>query len=395
MTSASPVAKTGVSAEILKESWEYTDADTQQLTHNIHRYSGKFIPQIAARAISLLTQPGDLVVDPYCGSGTTLVESVLLNRRVVGVDLNPLAVLIAQVKTTPLLRSALAELVGCLDSELVLADPYSRFPLFEQIPRDTSSDYSPLDLRFDCQWFRKWFQPHVLRDLIAIDFAIQKLDQVTHRNFARVAFSDILRRSSSAHTGYPNVMFDKRAPSRRPPIPSFFKTLNRNLEMVASLSDGSASWSNAMVIHGNAASLPMGDETVDAVISHPPYVGSIPYAEYGVLSLRWLGVDTKQLDHQLTGGRRQSKDVVRRFEDGYGRMLTETHRVLKPGRYTFLMVGNPVVRGHVVDLAEMTLKLACAAGLEFCARTTRRGANRRANKMGSEHLLFFRKPLDT
>ena len=62
-----------IADKVLKESWEYTDADTQHLTHNIHRYSGKFIPQIAARAISLLTQPDELVLDPYCGSGTTLL----------------------------------------------------------------------------------------------------------------------------------------------------------------------------------------------------------------------------------------------------------------------------------------------------------------------------------
>ena len=91
-----------IATKVLGQPWDYTDANTQFLTHNIHRYSGKFIPQIAARAISLLTQPGDLVVDPYCGSGTTLLESALLGRRAVGVDLNPLAVLITRVKTTPI-----------------------------------------------------------------------------------------------------------------------------------------------------------------------------------------------------------------------------------------------------------------------------------------------------
>ena len=101
MTSSFATATEGLSTEVLSQSWEYADADTQQLTHNIHRYSGKFIPQIAARAISLLTQPGELVVDPYCGSGTTLLESALLARRAVGVDLNPLAVLIARVKNNP------------------------------------------------------------------------------------------------------------------------------------------------------------------------------------------------------------------------------------------------------------------------------------------------------
>ena len=80
--------------------WEFSDADTQYLTHNIHRYSGKFIPQIACRAIELLTEPNDLVLDSYMGSGTTLLEAMLRGRNSVGVDLNPLAVLISKVKTT-------------------------------------------------------------------------------------------------------------------------------------------------------------------------------------------------------------------------------------------------------------------------------------------------------
>src|SRR5580658_9993158 len=90
-----------LTAKVLNDSWEYSEAETQLFTHNIHRYSGKFIPQIASRAISLLTSPGEFVVDPYCGSGTTLLESVLLGRRALGIDLSPLAVLIARTKVTP------------------------------------------------------------------------------------------------------------------------------------------------------------------------------------------------------------------------------------------------------------------------------------------------------
>lgn len=376
--------------EVLRDSWEYIDADTQHLTHNIHRYSGKFIPQIAARAISLLTEPGELVVDPYCGSGTTLVESALLGRRAIGVDLNPLAVLIARVKTTPIPKTTLDGLVPTLSEALTMARTDSSLPLFRNIAGKKALRFEQ-DPRLNDEWYRKWFQPHVLRELLAIDLAICDLGDQALSDVARVAFSEILRRRSNAHSGYPNVMFDKNAPAKRSPIQPFLKTLKRNVAMVASLSTASASWSDVKVIHGNATALPIGNDSVDAVVSHPPYVGAIPYAEYGALSLHWLGVDFRQLDRELTGGRRQSRDVVQRFEDGYGQMLKETRRVLRPGRYVFLMVGNPVVRGEVVNLAEMTLKLACDAGLKLAARAERQGINRRANKMGVEHLLFFRK----
>ena len=95
---------------IQETNWEFADADTQYLTHNIHRYSGKFIPQIASRAIELLTIKGDVILDSYMGSGTTLLEASLRERNSIGIDLNPLAVLISKVKNTIVEDNDLTEL---------------------------------------------------------------------------------------------------------------------------------------------------------------------------------------------------------------------------------------------------------------------------------------------
>ena len=101
---------TNIIEQVNITDWEFTDSDTQYLTHNIHRYSGKFIPQIARRAIELLTDSGDVVLDSYMGSGTALLEAQLIGRSAVGIDLNPLAVLISKVKNTPINNSDLIEL---------------------------------------------------------------------------------------------------------------------------------------------------------------------------------------------------------------------------------------------------------------------------------------------
>jgi SAM-dependent methyltransferase len=387
-------SNSGIIEGVKKESWEYSDADTQHLTHNIHRYSGKFIPQIAGRAISLLTNPGEFVVDPYCGSGTTLVEAVLLGRKVLGVDLNPLATLIARAKTTQVSSTDLASLQEELALALEPLNAAEELPLFRNSLKTSAACHHSQDEEFSKDpWFRKWFQPRILNDLIAINRAILAVEDTRKQSIARVAFSDILRRSSNAHSGYPNVMFDKNALERPSPVKPFLNSLARICEMVASLDKTGACWQNARVELGSATALPVEDCSVHAIISHPPYIGSIPYAEYGVLSLKWLGVDPKRLDQQLTGGRRQSSNVVERFREEYGKMLIEAGRVLRPGRYMFLMVGNPLVRGEPIDLATMTIDLAERAGFFLVVRSERAGINRRANKMGAEHLLFFEKAL--
>lgn len=384
----SGLAERAVAEQVAGESWEYRDADTQALTHNLHRYSGKFIPQIAARAIATLTRPGDLVLDPYCGSGTTLVESALAGRKAIGIDLNPLAVLIASTKTAPVPERKLQLFLA------TISDALSGFTSSDSLLLFRGDDSLRIvvqnDPRLTDAWFTKWFQPAVLEELIAINHLIETVEDPLLRNVGRVAFSDILRKSSNAHSGYPNVMFDKKAPERVRPIRPFLKALDRICEMVGALEQTDANWRDVEVRQGNATKLALPDASVDAVVSHPPYIGSIPYAEYGILSLKWLGEDPKELDRTLTGGRRQSPDVVDRFREGYGAMLREVARVLRPSRYAFLMVGNPVVKGETIDLASMSVDLARNVGLRLVAGTTRTGGNRRANKMGQEHLLFFR-----
>ena len=375
-----------VRERVLIESWDYPEADTQKLTHNIHRYSGKFIPQIAERAIKILTKPSDLVLDPYCGSGTVLIESLLLKRRALGVDLSPLAVLIAQAKTTPVplvIRNSLKTALGMVVQQIEDDGQLSFW--------QTQASVARTDARLSDGWFCKWFTPEVLNDLVILHSSIIKIEDCGARNLALVAFSDILRRSSNAHSGYPNVMFDKNARPRTKPGRTFLKTLDRICEMVGELEDVPADWRSVQAQLGDAAAIQTPSGSVDAVITHPPYIGSIPYAEYGLLSLKWLGCDPKALDQKLTGGRRQSADVVIRFRDSYLAMFREVVRVLRTGGFAFFMVGNPVVKGELIDLANMTRQLAQAAGLSFVVETKRTGINRRANKMGDESLLFFQK----
>ena len=191
MSEAKPSFRTVIDLvdQITEDSWEYSDADTQYLTHNVHRYSGKFIPQIAGRAIDLLTKPGDLVLDPFCGSGTTLLESAIRGRNSIGYDLNPLAVLITQVKVTPVEPSELQNLREMMRKAVTTIGNDSDLPLFRD-PASVSETHGR-GVGFG-EWFTKWFQPHVLADLRGLYSAIESIENLQLQRIALVAFSNIL-----------------------------------------------------------------------------------------------------------------------------------------------------------------------------------------------------------
>src|SRR5947207_13612028 len=94
--------------------WDFSNAKTIFLTHGLHPYPAKYIPQIPNALIQELSSVGETVGDLFCGSGTTLVETLVLKRNAVGIDANPLACLISRAKTTVLSQQDL-ELLNQLD----------------------------------------------------------------------------------------------------------------------------------------------------------------------------------------------------------------------------------------------------------------------------------------
>jgi DNA modification methylase len=101
-----------------KVTWDFLRSfsvkESHEFTHGLHIYPAKIVPQIARELIAKCSNPLDVVLDPFCGSGTVLVESLVANRHSIGIDINTLALLLAKVKTTPLHREKVLETMNTI-----------------------------------------------------------------------------------------------------------------------------------------------------------------------------------------------------------------------------------------------------------------------------------------
>ena len=173
---------------------EWTSAASNRVlryaTHGIFRYFGKFPPLIARHLITQFTAPGDLLLDPMIGSGTTAVEAGLLGRRCTGLDVNPLSLLLTRVKCRRIpaarLRRRLSEIQSAVDRR--------------GENRPASPARWPTSVRTS-----HWFLPETSHWLQVLRECIAELDDETERDFFLAVYAGIVRRVSRHHRTRPAV----------------------------------------------------------------------------------------------------------------------------------------------------------------------------------------------
>lgn len=387
--------------------WEFLEDYTRYLTHDFHRYSSKFIPQIAGNLITIFSKEDETVLDVFVGSGTTLVEASILGRNSIGVDLNPLACLISEAKTTRCQENDLIEVVNNLLKK-------SRIEI--NAIRSQNNGQQPLELygtthktipyripRFPN--IEKWFQLQVLKELSLIKDEINLVKDIQIKKFLICAFSAILRTVSNAHSSYGNLMINKNKPEVNNTLELFERQVSTMLEAIKNYNN-LAKAVKTRVICANSENLSfISTNSVDLIVTHPPYVSAVPYAEYQKLSLRWLetsfpdifddGVtellNPTTLDKKITGGGRSRGDVLERFIKSMQLIFLEMGRVLKPNHFCCVVIGHPTIRGKIAELKNEFLPLARKANLEHFHTVTRGNHRTTMGKMKKEYILIFKK----
>ncbi len=253
--------------------------------HSFHRYYGKLIPAIPAAFIEEFTRPGDRVFDPFSGSGTTAVESLIKGRNFTGYEINPLSVSIATAKTRQLQPDRLRK----YNEELM------------QLVRNNDFSFSPEDLPYLLHRDH-WFKDYVQRDLVILKKSIDEFfahrvldtpDKEDYLLFYQMSLSAILRNVSNCDVlhVFPGISKRMRALEAQGRIRTdVFTTYERAIKKRAAfytVYDGSAT---ADIIRGDStqADLTGLKDRIDLIVTNPPYISSVRYIETLKIEMYWM-----------------------------------------------------------------------------------------------------------
>jgi DNA modification methylase len=343
-------------------SWDYRGEKTKSYTHGIHTYPAMFIPQVARRLLENYSQQGDTICDIFCGSGSALVESMLLGRNSYGIDLNPLAIFLAKAKTTP------------IKPELLTKEYFKLLLEIEKIKSTEIEKPNFNNIDF-------WFKEKVIIQLGKIKKALLKIKNEDIRNYFMVGFSETVRLSSNTKSGEFKLV--RRKPEKlekhNPDVLGIFKKKTEiNINGMNDYYKDSIKKTWTKIIYGDSSkSNGIKENTIDCIITSPPYGDSrttVAYGQFSRLSSQWIdifedpnkasGVDnellggkaTKTLEHKLNSSylisslnkiskidEKRAKDVLS-FYIGLNDCIKQAYKMLRSKKYFCLVVGNRLVK---------------------------------------------------
>ncbi len=287
-----------------KLNWTFKSENTRQLTHCYHDYPARMIPQVARQFLKLFTEnKHGVLFDPYCGTGTSLVEGFIKGFDVIGFDLNPLARLIAKTKTTILNSSELD--LHIQDFRQYIKNKHKNLLLPQKVEGVSKLDF--------------WFKSEVIEKLVIIKNFIDNISNPEIKSFFLIAFSETVRESSNTRN-HEFKLYRYAEETLKTFQPNVFSIMS------AKIYRNQKGLINFLSIIKKLPFIPKADifefntvkdypsefsEKVDYVVTSPPYGDShttVAYGQYSRLSAAWLDLpEPAKTDRKLMGGIKSQK----------------------------------------------------------------------------------------
>lgn len=391
---SSPKSKGLGASEVLREVEEFPapceishgdllslalSANTSGLTHGLHRFPAKYIPHVPRWAVNHYATEECVVLDPFMGSGTTLVEALGAVDRSYGTDIDPLARLISAAKTSDFEPNRLRALATMLSPD--------------QLP-SVSDCFLPMD---GVKNVTHWFSPAAWTDLCRLYLAIEKLEcSEPEREFFYVVFSSVLRWVSNADDQTQKTYVSGTLKKTPPDVfLTFDKSMQKALAGTAKLR-AVRGRRQASILSGSALNVPLDDGSVDLIVTSPPYLDSVDYMYNFMLEYFWLGPKLEITSRAEYNIRRRipigsknpiapvlsvptsiadlvdptqipeyRREAVLAYFDLMQKHFVEAARVLRDEARYVLVVGNSQASTGVLPVHDCLLRLARDAGLHL------------------------------
>jgi len=347
--------------KLSKISWEFKDADTRTLTHGYHPFHAKFIPQIPRTIIEHLTKEGHIVLDPFCGSGTTLVEAHILRRNTIGIDISPLAVLVSKVKTTFIDPDKLEK---------------AKNELYQMIDIKKTKSVIP-----DFPDQHIWYNKETLQELgIIWGQVILKTvaNRSEHWNWAFIG--DNILPKLNKYTN-PNKYFKNTLERMIVGMKDFQKTKTKNWIKVLKM--------NTKDISKNIK------KKVDLIITSPPYCFAVDFNRYYRLSYYWFNWEIdKNRDIEIGArSKRAKKCGIDDYFFDMGICIKEFYNVLNKDGYCCFTLGNTKRDNKEINTVERTIGMCLKEGFQLVDHTHRELSKQSMaqKRIPREAVLIFKK----
>jgi SAM-dependent methyltransferase len=374
------------------------------LTHPVHSYPARMHPATARSLVQLAMDGRDraTILDPFCGSGTTLVEARYAGAKAVGVDANPLAVSIARAKTWTVKRARLGDLRRnarrIADKALAEAKAARRAGYVAPPDRVLPG----VDAGAREKALSGWFPRHVRRELEFIGGLVDgvgkkdkelgeiltvMLSAILYKVSRRASDSDPSRVERRIARGAASRLFRERT-----------ELLLAGLEELA----GASRAPRPRAHLGNATALDDKLKAVDAIITSPPYPGTYDYAEHHRLRLDFLGLKPHKFRSAEMGARRRFsgskwEQALKTWRNDFAASLAQMFDALEPGGQALLVMGDSLA-GPRALLADKEVSRLRPEGTHIVAhaweeRPKLGAAERRAfgDKAKREHIFCLRR----
>jgi SAM-dependent methyltransferase len=359
--------------------WDFATQQSESRFSHLHWHPCRFPSQVPAIAISRLSQKEDVILDPFMGSATTLVEAQRLGRPSIGIDINPISTMLGRSKLLILPLDQIHDYINRLISQTITF--WDRIE-YTSIPTGVQSS--------------KWYADETLEQLNKI-WSIIQMNRGQCSSIGDSAFSSILISvcKETRHWGYVCDNTNPKTSRVGDAKAAFLKALKLYKLAYQNRFDQSHDLvRKSDVCEGDSRKVleKLANASIGCIITSPPYFGVADYVKSQRLSMEWFNLKIEPIRKAEIGARskRHRKTAELDFLDDLKSVFSECHRVLKPGGYTTIVFGSSPKRNNTIPEFLENLK-KIGFNLETNIERTISSMRRQTPSLSSESVIILRK----